>query len=256
MELAVLVHTFLRDEKMVKCINSILQKIPYAKIYLSDGGVQTKDKESYYKVLKHYGHEVLLMPFDIGTAVSRNILLEKITEKYVMKIDDDFVITNKTKIDEMIELLDNVKDIHLLGMAVASEKRKSPYIFNIHKRKRGELFDYELRHFDWQLKRFKDLTYVYCDVTPDCFIARRSIFPECNWDEQYHIGEGQHTDFFFQLKYMFNKKVAYTDDSLMKHLKHDPNDEDSIVYKKLRVRKAANNIKLRKKWDINNINYW
>jgi len=66
-----------------------------------------------------------------------------------------------------------------------------------------------------------DVELMYCDVTPDCFIARKEIFPKCWWDERYHVCEGLHTDFFAQIKYKSDWKVAYAPDHVMYTFKHD-----------------------------------
>ena len=253
-KLAILICTFLRDDKMAKCINSILEncKVSY-KIYLSDSGIQTKEKDILYNRLKSQGHKVLLVPFDFPPQVARNHLISKMTEAYVLKIDDDFLIDEDTKISEMVELMDKNMEIDLLGMCVKSPDFISKYIFDIsiNEMNNDWLMD---NHGSWTIHTHESgLKYHFCDLTPDCFIARREIFPDCNWDENYHVGEGMHADFFFQIKFSTNYKVAYCPNSIMKHQKHC-SEQDSLVYRHMRHRKAGNEIKLRRKWNIATLN--
>lgn len=251
MELAILCHTFLRDDKMYKCINSFIEKLPYAKIYLTDGGIISAKKNQFYNELRKKGHTVLLMPFDISPAKARNIIIERIKEEFILKIDDDFYVGDKTKIWRSLELMIDNKDIDILGMGVESARVLSKFIYDLKIDENRNFFNINKNEF-WDYKKYKEIKYHFCDVTPDFFIARRNIFPECNWDEKYHVGEGLHWDFFYTLKEK-KKKVAYTPDSIIYHMKHD--DPASALYTKLRNRKQANMIKLKKKWNIKCLNH-
>lgn len=256
-KLAILIHTFIRDDKMMRCIKSIFNNagVPF-KLYLSDGGIQTPEKTRFYNNLRNKGHEVILFPFDFPPGVARNIMIKRMSEEYILKMDDDFLVGAETKIKEIIYALDN-SELDLLSMGVQSHAKRSPFIFNIHhyKDEQAGLCIRLLPEKKWNLEQIGTLKFHRCDVAPDCFIARRSIFPQCNWDSRYHVGEGMHTDFFLHLKQL-GKRVAYTDWSTMFHMKHHAQEEDDELYKSLRVRNGGDNSKLLKKWKINKINYW
>ena len=262
-KLGILIHTFLRDEKMVQCVNSVLDnlKVVDYKIYLSDGGIMTDEKEIFYKKLENLGHKVMLVPFDFPPQVIRNYFISIMKEEeYVLKMDDDFVIDKDTKITETVYFLemhkkDNFDPIDLLGMSVKSPEFTSKYIFDVENNNGNWTWR---NHGNWKcinsIKGYKyNLLWHYCDMTPDCWIARTSIFPECNYDEKFHVGEGMHADFFLNIKYNTDYKVAYCTNSVMKHLKHG-GQQDQLLYRHMRHRKAGNETRLRKKWNIQGLN--
>ncbi len=244
---AIMIHTFLRDRQLFSCVEDIKSNfnVPY-KIYIGDGGLLNEEKLRFYDKLKSEGHEVVYMPFDISPAKSRNILVNKITEEYIFKCDDDFRIKS-SDLPKAIEFLNEQEDIGVLGFQVRSRIRISDYLFNA--KREGKSIKMTQKVFDWKKYR-NGIRFDFVDLIPDCFIARIDVLEKNKWDEDFSVGEGLHSHFFLTMKFINNIKVAYTDSIEIYHDKEMPN---CALYKKLRLRYGADPSKILKKWKVNTI---
>lgn len=247
--IAILLHTtFTRWSDAIKTIESFKG----FKVYVADTGELTIGKLNDYKELERKGHRVYHLGWDISPAITRNFLIDQITEPYIWKVDDDFIFNEKCKAMEIVSLLENNPDIGLVGMSVASEVRVSRFVFNVTKTNKMKLEAVRKP----KRENHAGIEYYYCDITPDCWIARKEIFPECNYDERYHVSEGLHTDFFCHIKFNTNWKVAYTPDSIMHHTKWEKDREQNkkSFYHQKRFRNLGQTDKFCKKWEVEKIN--
>jgi hypothetical protein len=254
-QIAVLAHsTFTRFELFKKTLESV--NTPDFKIYASYTGELDLEKLKYFDKLREQGHEAYYLGWDTSPAVTRNFLIDRIKEKYILKMDDDFVLTDTVKYQDMVKVLLAKPNIGLLGMGVKSAKYESVFIYDtdiingvLYKRQPSKSDSGNIAGID----------FYYCDITPDCWIARREIFPECSYDERYHVSEGLHTDFFLHIKHNTNWRVAYTPDSIMWTFKHDPGVEvpDEVrknsFYNRKRFRKLNILDNLFEKWQVKEI---
>jgi hypothetical protein len=256
MNLAILLHTtFTRFGKAKRTIESFLnagqenfKKNGFSwKIYVADTGEFTMEKIDFYRKrreLVDYNY----LGWDTSPAITRNFLMSKIEEEYIWKIDDDFLLDGREKPIEIMNLLEKQKDLGLVGMSVAGGDRISPYIYNVEKTDRMIFKPTKPKYKD-----FNGLLYQYCDVTPDCWIAKREIFPECNYDERYHVSEGLHPDFFIQIKET-KWKVAYTPSSVVSHTKWKKGaPRNCAFYNKKRSRNTSA-VKFCAKWGVKSTN--
>lgn len=270
---AILLHsTFTRFEHLKKTVESFLNKDEF-KLYISYTGELDLEILNYFEILKFKkGHEAYYMGWDTSPAITRNFLIDRIKEDYVFKVDDDFVYDEKTvKVKEIQNYLDNRQEYGLVGMSVYSKKYVSPFIYNVQFDEYTHVKDVILKKVDMsdynpKIHTYKKPFVFHCDVTPDCWIAKREIFPECNYDERYHVCQGLHTDFFMHIKFNTNWKVAYTPDSKVYTFKHDPewelSDEERKKsfynmkrFRSLHTPKKGKEIFL-KKWGAEYINKW
>ena len=261
-KIAVILHTtFTRFEMAKKTIDSFRYDSRF-KLYISDTGAITHKKLRYYETLElgMRGHKVFFTGWDTSPAITRNFLVDMVEEDYVFKIDDDFLFNDKdVKVDEIIKLLDQNDELGLVGMSVVSSKVKSKFVFHA-KRHISATGDF-MRLNPIDIDNLKEN--IICDVTPDCWIAKREIFPQCNWDERYHVSEGLHTDFFLHIKFNTAWKVMYKPDSVIYTFKYD--GEFDILgkkkgfYHKKRFRHLKNLKKFSNKWGLRKeapINRW
>ena len=262
-KIAVLLHsTFTRWDYLMKTVFSFCDNSNF-KIYLSYTGELDLKKIGDMNNLENYGHECYYMGWDTSPAITRNFLIDRITEPYIWKVDDDFLFDKGMDYEKIIKLLESRKDLGLVGMSVYSKKYVSPFIY------RAEIDNNVLKLN--QVKKFEKeldgLRYAECDLTPDCWIAKKEIFPECNYDEQYHVCQGLHTDFFMHIKYNTNWKVAYTPDVKMYTFKHDKGWDISkdrmrnSFYGKKRFRSLdlplqGKEVVFLPKWKLKNVNKW
>lgn len=254
MKIAVLLHTtFTRFRHAKRTIESFA-KDPIFKLYISDTGAITIEKLDYYRELEKKGHKVFFTGWDTSPAMTRNFLMDHITENYVLKMDDDFDYTrSNVNVKKLAKELDGQADLGLIGFAVESTKYKSKFIFNV-----------EIKDGIFYRKAIppkENAEYINCHITPDIWIAKRKIFPECAWDERYHVSEGLHTDFFSHIALNTKWRVKYAQKQVMYTFKHEPDWEMTRTErlasfyngKRFRGLDEKNQVKLQKfcnKWGV------
>ena len=283
-DIAVLLHTtFTRFPLAKETIKSFKANERF-KIYVSDTGAITPEKLDFYKKLEKEGHRTFFTGWDTSPAITRNFLLEFIEEPYVFKVDDDFKYTERVKEQDAINLLKSQEDLGLVAFSVESRRKKSPFIYDVVRKyvgKSEKVYEktpegakkvypgprpevIEMVEPREPLKEYNGIHYQPCDVTPDCWIAKREIFPECNYDENFHVSEGLHSDFFLTIKYKTNWKVAYLPNNVVYTFKYDgefniygADGRRDVFYSKHRFRNLdKRDRRIAKKWGVVSVSKW
>lgn len=218
-DMAVFIHTFLRDDLMYRCVASVKEYLPGARIYLSDGGRMTDEKREFYKQLEAEGHWVKhYEEFNIWWRKAFNEKAQIATEEYILKLDDDFYIDGNTHIDKFYDVIDADNRIGLVGGAVWHEHRseKSPYIYKVVE-KVGDKYRLDFAEQE-------DYGYTICDFVPDFWLADRKIFDVIKMDPDLKPAQGGHEKFFTEIYEKrqngeIDWKVAYTNEVLIQHEK-------------------------------------
>jgi len=222
--IAICMTTFIRDDMMMKIIPSYL-KYPL-KLYLIDQGYRTEKKDIYYTELKKQGHWIEYSDFDIGLSKARNIILDNITEPFVLMTEDDMELTTNP-----YSILGYFSDLSL-GMVGGLTIRQPEGI--------KEKYAYELEIKDKIL--YYKITGKY-DIIDNFFVSRRKVFDDVQYDENLKLAE--HTDFFLQLKNLNKWTVTTTDLLTGNHYAIRPK-----IYQQYRLRALEYAKIMRKKWNI------
>ena len=172
--LSIAIKTFMREDSLFRLLNSIDQYLPNYKIYIADDSDQSGQKEIKYAELKEKGHQVILLPFDVGLSAGRNILMNAIQEPYILLCDDDFILEEDNGVMETLKILKKRPDIgiitgvlHCGNDVTGFENFTGDWEDNIRPTKKGNNF----------------------------FIARKSMFSDVMWNMKYKINK-EHADFF------------------------------------------------------------
>ncbi|MHA2012752.1 MAG: glycosyltransferase [Candidatus Helarchaeota archaeon] len=262
--IGILISTFLRDEKMMKCVQSILKTCDadkmfrkWIRIYIADQGYDewSEKKKLFYKKLENDGHKIFKTPFNSGLAYNRNFLIKQSKEPYLMIIDDDFEFTEKTNLSKMIEILNHKEENGIVGGDI---EFRSPYHADLIFEKIEEnLCLYRIqRKSNKQSVKVYNLTnknnepifydYYYADIVLNFFLAKREILEEIPLDNTLKLCE--HTDHFLRIKKSKKWKVCYCPDVTCKHLQ----GSNSSEYYNFRYHN--NYVKLfRNKWNIKKV---
>lgn len=197
---AIIMSHFLRDKILLTTLNSIFEYQPGYKVYIADQGVYNENLEKLYKILKENGHEVVYAGYDAGISRCRNLLVNKSTEPYIYWQDDDDCFLADTDLSKTIKILEKNPEIGVVGLQAYVNGKIEHYehFISIENRK--------INYIPAWNNSEKSIT--YCDMVLNNSMARRDIFKEITWDERLKLAE--HLDFFLQLKYKTNWKVAYT----------------------------------------------
>ncbi|XP_069884390.1 beta-1,4 N-acetylgalactosaminyltransferase 2 isoform X1 [Dipodomys merriami] len=102
--------TFFRPHKLLDLLKSIREYYPDLTVIVAD------DSEKPMEIKDEYV-EYYIMPFGKGWFAGRNLAISQVTTKYVLWVDDDFLFTNKTKIEVLVDVLEKT-ELDVVGGSV------------------------------------------------------------------------------------------------------------------------------------------
>lgn len=256
---AVLVTTFLRDELLFRCIESIRRYYPDIAIFVGDNGMPDPEKTEF---CSEYKCEILELPFDLGVAGTRNEALKLIPQKYkyIVIVEDDIVFTEHTNLHMWRKILEAERKIGIVGgLLKLSPIEDQHYEANMRIDDNTHYIE-KITNPVW--KTVGDIKYFLCDLILNVFMMRKEVWDEIKWDPQFKTAF-EHSDFFLRLKYKTDKdgnpvfknkkvvlkknrfRIAYTSDTWMLHKKDMHNSE----YRKYRGR-AEGYERFKEKWRV------
>lgn len=143
---------------------------------------------------------------DVGIAEGRNMGLQMVATKYFLILDDDIVVTNRTNIWKLVEILDTT-DATLVGGRLSTGSSFAGFL-RIYKYKRIPTLFHAVGSCmaaHKSIPGFPDC--VRCDITTNIFLAKtQDAIDAGGWSRELKISE--HKDFFLRLKAM-GRKVVY-----------------------------------------------
>lgn len=199
-----MVKTFLRPHLLERLHNSIRNyyaDIPV--IILNDDKNPINIVHKNTTVINH-------QEFNIGVSIGRNIMIDKITTKYFVLLDDDFIFTPDTKLDNALSEIE-MCDCDILGGTVIENGRKLTYHGDIFFTDDAIISKYK-HHSDGIMK---------LDLIPNFFIAKTESIKKIKWDGELKTCE--HSDFFVRCK-LENVDVRVTNSFSIVHLPEKLNE--------------------------------
>jgi hypothetical protein len=145
--------------------------------------------------------------YDIGLSAGRNRLLDLGNTPVVVFTDDDHLVTERTRLSELVDKLDRFADLDLLS--AMSNVEEGPRML-ASKNRVMRIFSGAYRWHD-KIAR--------CDYVGNCFVAYRDILQAIRWDESLKMEE--HWDFFWRAK-VAGMRVGVATDHAFKHAHVDP----------------------------------
>lgn len=278
--IAIIIPTFLRDNKLMKSIDSILKHCEeddmfrqWVRIYVGDQGYDdwSEEKIKFYDKLKEAGHKVFNLPFDCGLSYARNYLVKQSSEPYVMIVDDDFKFNKNTNLGTFIEILNHKKENGIVGGDI--ENRPKYHANFIFERKSDELYLNRIQQVNkvqkvtvhsttCDYKNNTEIEYCYADIVLNFFLAKREVLEDVPLDNNLKLVE--HTDHFLRIKKETNWKVCHCSKVTCEHLDGKNNDEyrnfrnnpkyTKMFLDKWNLNSARNIIKIVEE-DISDVNY-
>jgi len=249
-KIAVIIPTFLRDKNAKVLIDSILNTYSndWVRIYIADQGIYTNEKEKYYQYLQQLGHKVFYLPFNCGLSYARNYLVKQTNEPYILLVDDDFQVTDTTKIQNFINVLNTEAEIGAVGGVL---KNHQPYNYKLILKDKKLFYFYnqpKKLFYSYETSIQKKIAFYYWDIILNFTMFRRELFNDVMWDNTLKLTE--HTDFYLQIKNINKWLVTFTDSVEINHQQKDNSPE----YMKFR-RTINGNIGMKlfmQKWNIAN----
>ncbi|CAM9282947.1 unnamed protein product [Lampetra planeri] len=216
----VVTKTFLRYDKLRKLIASIRRFYPDITIIVAD------DSE-HVEMLREPGVEQYIMPFAKGWFAGRNLAISQVMTKYLLWVDDDFLFSENTKLERMVEVLEKTS-LDLVGGVVG----KNAFQHKLTVVPGGSDGDCLYRHSGsyHKLDGFPSCTLV--DVVVNFFLARTENMRRVSFDPQFsRIG---HTEFF--IDGLGQLRVGTCSDI---SIDHAPRQGNTGQYKRYRHAKEA-----------------
>ncbi|EDL16003.1 beta-1,4 N-acetylgalactosaminyltransferase 2 [Mus musculus] len=102
--------TFLRPHKLKILLQSIRKYYPDITVIVADDSKEPLEINDDYV-------EYYTMPFGKGWFAGRNLAISQVTTKYVLWVDDDFLFSDKTKIEVLVDVLEKT-ELDVVGGSV------------------------------------------------------------------------------------------------------------------------------------------
>ena len=227
--IGILITAFLRDDKLFKEVNSILQYCDkddlfrkWIRIYIADQGNPewSEEKQRFYDQLRANGHKIFKTPYNSGLSYNRNFLVEQSNEPYLMIIDDDFEFTEKTDLTQMIEILNHREKNGIVGGDI---DERPPYHANLMFEVKGGINHlYRIQKMN-QEQNVKNYKYYYTDIVLNFFLAKRKVLEDVKLDNNLKLVE--HSDHMLRIKRDSDWKVCYCPDVTCRHQRGRDSDE-------------------------------
>lgn len=223
---AIVITTFLRDNYLYNCINSIRKYYPKIEIFIADCGYPNPNKDDF---CKNKDCHLFTFPFNCGVSESRNLILENIPKKYknIFLIDDDTKFNSKTNLEYLNTILEYNKKIDSVHIKINDKNGINYYPGNFEFKKGGEVICNYIKRRQWKYVN-KNLRYIKCDFLTNQFLFRRN---NLEWDPDF---KGQYEHLYHSLKWKNERKYqVYTDSVEIEHgFKLDVHPEFKIYKRK------------------------
>lgn len=220
-DFGIIIVTFIRDDVLFNCVDSIRDFYPDINIYVIDQGRPTYKKSKFFR-----DHRVncVRVPYDSGLALSRNLGMLISKEKFMVICDDDFIFTKETKLENWQGILEHRPWIGLVGGSLITRGQEWHYEHDLEKFEKFYVMK-EIKDRNWL--SLDGINYHYCDLVLNFFMLRRECWLGCPWDSEYKIVH-EHLQYFLDLKDQGKWRVAYTPSVVALHDKKPHCDEYEV----------------------------
>jgi GT2 family glycosyltransferase len=213
-------------QRLVRSVRKYFGDLP---IYVADQSRQVTAIASFYE---QYDVRLLRMPYDVGVTASRNRLAHEIQEDYFILSDDDFVFGPRTRFDDALHILATQPEIGVVGGRLYDfgwneEWVRNWELFLEYDRQQKILFSIPIYELAPRAREVGGIRFFLCDAVLNFAVFRRSMFAEgVQWDERFK-SNGEHEDFFLNLKINSPFKVAYLPTMVAYH--HHPEEYRAYI---------------------------
>lgn len=221
-DVSILIKTLERPQQLINQLYSIQKYKFKGQIIITDDS-RIPSKDEVLKLFPDLNINYINLPFDVGTAVGRNVMLEHTTTPYFVLCDDDFIFEPRTRLPLMRKMLiENNLDL-LAGVfrQYNLKSRKDRLKFAVSKWflkfniliPATNIYEYFAGfHIEGNVCRMKKITYqdpfTRCDLAHNFFIARTAeVKAFGGWNPI--LKGGEHQNFFIRAK-QNGLKVATT----------------------------------------------
>ncbi len=246
-DIGICISTFLRDDALLKLVQSIETYLPEFKMYIVDQGIHNIEKDKLYSRLVRAGHVIKYIKYDSGISKTRRILKEICREKFLVYMEDDFQATEQTNLYKLKEILDENPDIGIVGGNLTGYATTGAYSFFLNRADNiicyfplDYLIEKNLNSWEYTSKGTK---FLRADIVSDFTMWRKDV-PSIFDDNVKTI---EHTDVYLLIKTKTKYKVGFCPETQINHVHNSKNS----TYNALRNRKKELEY-LKNYWNVSN----
>lgn len=227
--LALAFATIERPQVAQRLIRSVRKYFPDLAIYVADQSRQVAAASGFYE---SQNVNLIRMPYDAGVTASRNRVALAIREDYFVLCDDDFVFGPQTDFHDALHILESCPEIGVVGGKLhdygwGEESIRNWELFLEYDKKQKILFSIPIYELAPKARELGGIRYFLCDAVLNFALFRRSMFSDgVRWDEQFK-SNGEHEDFYLNLKMNFPFLVAYLPTMVAYH--HHPEEYRAYI---------------------------
>jgi len=241
------IKSFLRPAALLRLLQSVRRYYPTVLITITDDGnlqdASDEDSRRCRQLIEDDPRCVLhVLPFDsVGPADGRNYLVEHTSKPYILLLDDDYCLTEQTRIETLLDALRSNETIGVIGgMCVDIVDGKE------HPRRFAGTLDIRDGDLTHTVGEWRDPARKFCDIVLQFAMFRREVFQEVRW----RGGPGaHHYDLFLQLKEA-DWNVCQ-EDSVVIH--HYPYTAALPGYRERRDNVGPGQMSLLQKWNVDRL---
>ena len=135
------------------------------------------------------------LPTDCGLAAGRNILVDTVSTKYFLLLDDDYIFLPTTSLETMHGVLEKNPWIQLVGGGIIQNGTRLSYRLRVEQNVEEGLIQF----LQDEQKYLDESSMCYCsDTTFNFFMAKTSVISKIKWNFKLKVGE--HEPFFLALR--------------------------------------------------------
>ncbi|XP_031732123.1 beta-1,4 N-acetylgalactosaminyltransferase 2-like [Anarrhichthys ocellatus] len=112
-QVTVITKTFLRYTQLKVLLSSIRRFYSKMEVVIADDSFEPENITGEH--IRHY-----IMPPAQGWFAGRNLAVSQVTTKYLLWVDDDFVFTEETKIEKLVEVMEAVPELDVISAGVVN----------------------------------------------------------------------------------------------------------------------------------------
>ncbi|XP_068587643.1 beta-1,4 N-acetylgalactosaminyltransferase 2-like [Cebidichthys violaceus] len=217
----VITKTFLRYTQLKVLLSSIRRFYSNIEVIIADDSFEPENITGEH--IRQY-----IMPPAQGWFAGRNLAVSQVTTKYLLWVDDDFVFTEETKIEKLVEVMEAVPELDVLGGTVQGNQFYFSLLYE-----EGEEMDGGCLYRKSNEKFHPLPGYPQCSLTSgviNFFLARTHAVQKVGFDPK--LQRVAHTEFF--MDGLGSLLVASCDHVSIGHQPKTSHNKDKARYDKFR----------------------
>lgn len=180
--------SFERQKMAVELYHNIQRFYPGVKVIIADDSKMPLDLQDDHV-------SVIQLPFNSGLSRGLNCALAEVTTPFVIRMDDDELLTLRTNFHRQLRFLLSHPEADLAAVSCYSALH-----LRSHQRCVNGFYKYSMADAPKSLKiphmTFLDDTHVVCGIVPQVFIARTKSLQSIGYDDNIRMAD--HHEFFFR----------------------------------------------------------